>query len=156
VGSALLLPWVVSACDIDPPLREDASGGPVAAPPEDSPLVASVVVAVSEAADLVAAASEVAPALATRLDSLGRAQAAHLDLLVGAVPEADVPTPGTANVPVRPAPALAAVRLSEQRLLRTLRDACVAAASGDLARVLASMAASVSQHLATLSPEPAP
>jgi len=155
VGSALLLPWAASACEIDPPLREDASGKPVAAPPEDSALVASVVAAVSAAADLVAAASAVAPALASRLDILGRAHAAHLDLLVGAVPDADVPTPGAAPVPARPARALADVRRSEQRLLRTLRDACVDAASGDLARVLASMAASVSQHLAILSPEPA-
>lgn len=160
VGSALLLPLAlplsVVACDIDPPMREDASGEPVVEPPADSALVASVVAALSAAADIVAAASDVAPALATRLGGLVQARAAHLDLLVGAVPDAGLPTPGTASVPERPAPALAAVRRSEQRLLRTLRDACVAASSGDLARVLASTAASVSQHLATLSPEPAP
>lgn len=156
MGSALLLPLAVSACDIDPPLREDASGEPVVEPPEDSALVASVVAAVSAAADVVTAASGVAPALATRLDGLARDHAAHLDLLVGAVSDAEVPTPGAASVPARPAPALAAVRRSEQRLLRTLRQSCVAASSGDLARVLASVAASVSQHLASLAPEPAP
>jgi len=156
VGSALLLPLVVSACDIDPPPREDASGEVVPEPPEDSALVASVVAAVSAAADVVAAASDVTPALAARLDGLARDHAAHLDLLVGAVADADVPSPGAVSVPARPAPALAAVRRSEQRLLRTLRESCVAAASGDLARVLASIAASVSQHLATLTPEPVP
>lgn len=155
VGSALLVPLVASACDIDPPVREDASGEPVIEPPEDSALVASVVAAVRAAADTVAAASDVAPALAARLGGLGLAHAAHLDLLVGAVPDAEVPTPAAVSVPARPAPALAAVRRSEQRLLRTLRASCVAAASGDLARVLASTAASVSQHVATLSPEPA-
>ena len=156
MGSALLLPLAVSACDIDPPLREDASGSPVPEPPEDSALVVTVVAALSRAADVVTAASGIAPALAVGLDGLARAHAAHLDLLVGAVPDAEVPSPATASVPRRPAPALAAVRRSEQRLLRTLRDACVAAASGDLARVLASMAASVSQHVATLSPGPTP
>ena len=156
MGSALLLPLVVSACDIDPPPREDAPGEVDPEPPEDSTLVASVVAAVSAAADVVAAASAVAPALAARLDGLARDHAAHLDLLVGAVPDAEVPAPGAASVPARPAPALAAVRRTEQRLLRTLRRSCVTAASGDLARVLASVAASVSQHLATLAPETAP
>ncbi len=98
VGSALLLPLVVSACDIDPPVREDASGEVVPEPPEDSALVASVVAAVSAAADVVAAASDVTPALAARLDGLARDHAAHLDLLVGAVPDADVPSPGAASV----------------------------------------------------------
>ena len=156
MGSALLLPLVVSACDIDPPPREDAAGEPVVEPPEDSALVASVVAAVSAAAEVVAAASDVTPTLAARLDGLARDHAAHLDLLVGAVADADVPSPGAVSVPARPALALAAVRRSEQRLLRTLRQSCVAAASGDLARVLASVAASVSQHLATLAPEPVP
>lgn len=159
VGSALLfplaLPLSLAACDIDPPLREDSSGGPVVEPPEDSALVASAVAALSAAADVVTAAADVSPALAARLDGLARARAAHLDLLAGAVPDAERPTPGTASVPARPAAALVAVRRSEQRLLRTLRDACVAASSGDLARVLASAAASVSQHLTALSPEPA-
>lgn len=156
VASALLLPLAASACDIDPPMREDASGEPVAQPPEDSALVSTVVTAVSDAADVVTAAGDVAPALADRLGALAQVHAAHLDLLVGAVPDAEVPTPGSASVPARSAPALAAVRRSEQRLLRILRESCVAAASGDLARVLASMSASVSQHLATLSPEPTP
>jgi len=156
VGSALLLPLVVAACDIDPPPPEDASGEPVVEPPEDSALVASVVAAVTAAADVVAAASDVTPALSVRLDGLARAHAAHLDLLVGAVPDAEVPAPGTASVPARPVPALATVRRSEQRLLRTLRQSCVAVASGDLARVLASVAASVSQHLATLASETVP
>lgn len=153
VGAALALPLVVSACDIDPPARGNASGEVVSAPPEDSALVASVVAAVVDAAGTVSAASEVTPDLATRLTGLARAHAAHLELLVGAVPDAEVPTAGPATIPPRPAQALVAVRRSEQRLLRTLRESCAAAASGDLARVLASMAGSISQHVATLSPE---
>lgn len=156
MGSALLLPLVVAACDIDPPPSEDTSGEPVPEPPEDSALVVSVVAAVIAAVDVVTATSATTPALATRLEGLARAHAAHRDLLVGAIPDSDVPTPAVVSVPARPGAALAAVRRSEQRLLRTLRDSCGAAASGDLARVLASMAASVSQHLASLSPEVTP
>lgn len=153
VGSALLAPLTLAACDIDPPVRQDTSGEPVAEPPEDSALVASVVAAVVAATGVVTAASDVSPALATRLTGLAQAHAAHLDLLVGAVPDAEVPVVEAPAVPARPGPALVAARRSEQRLLRTLRESCVDAASGDLARVLASMAASVSQHIATLSPE---
>lgn len=147
---------VVAACDIDPPPREDAVGEALAEPPEDTALVAAVVVAVSAAADVVIAAADTAPALAARLDGLAQAHAAHLERLVGAVADADVPAPAVVSVPARPGAALDAVRRSEQRLLRTLRESCVVAASGDLARVLASMAASVSQHLAILSPAVAP
>ncbi len=153
VGSALLLPLAVSACDIDPPVRETDPGEVEAEPPEDSALVASVVAAIVDAASAVTAASAGVPSLGTRLASLSQAHTTHLDLLVGALPDADVPTADAAGVPARPAAALAAVRRSEQRLLRMLRASCLAAASGDLARVLASMAGSVSQHLAALSPE---
>jgi hypothetical protein len=66
------------------------------------------------------------------------------------VPDAGLPTATPATVPAQAEPALRAVRRSEQQLLRVLRDGCVGAASGDLARVLASMAASTSQHNARL------
>lgn len=149
---ALLLPVGATACDIDPPAR-DTDDGATPQPPEDSALVAAVAAAVTDAAATVAAASEVAPALATRLTPLAQAHAAHLELLLGAIPDAEVPTAEALGVPGRPPAALAAVRRSEQSLLRTLRESCVAAASGDLARVLASMAGSVSQHVAALAPE---
>ncbi|WP_415839274.1 hypothetical protein, partial [Nocardioides zeicaulis] len=57
------------------------------------------------------------------------------------------------TLPARIVPALRAARRSEQRLLRAVRGACTTAASGDLARVLASIAASTSQHAAALSTE---
>jgi hypothetical protein len=72
-------------------------------------------------------------------------------VLVGAVPEADAPTAPSPRVGDRPEAALAAVRRSEQRLLRQVRTACLTAASGDLAHVLASVAASTSQHAAALA-----
>ena len=147
----LTLPLGLGACDIDPPARTAGTGGADAEPPEDAALVASVAAAVATAAGTVAAASAVAPTLAGRLDALSASHAAHLDLLADALPDNEVTTPDGIGVPGRPPAALAAVRRTEQQLLRTLREACVGASSGDLARVLASMAASTSQHLATLS-----
>lgn len=151
---ALLLPLgaTATACDIDPPVR-DTDSAATPEPPEDSALVASVVAAVTDAAATLAAASEVSPAVATRLAPLAQAHAAHLERLLGAIPDAEVPTAEALGVPGRPPAALAAVRRSEQALLRTLRESCVAAASGDLARVLASMAGSVSQHVGALAAE---
>lgn len=153
VGSALLAPLTLSACEIDPPARESAAGEPVPEPPEDSALVASVVAAVVAAAGTVSVAEATAPALTARLAGLAAAHAAHRDLLVGALPDTEVPTAGSTPAPPGPAAALLAVRRSEQQLLRTLRASCVAASSGDLARVLASMAGSISQHVATLTPQ---
>jgi hypothetical protein len=79
------------------------------------------------------------------------AHAAHLEVLEGAVADADVPTPPPPRIPADRSKALTAVRRSEQRLLREVRRGCVDAASGDLARVLASMAASTAQHGASLA-----
>ena len=55
--------------------------------------------------------------------------------------------------PEGPAAPLLAEGPLHQRLLRSAREACTSAASGDLARVLASIAASTSQHAAALSTE---
>ena len=102
---------------------------------------------------MLAAATAAVPSLGERLEPVSTAHAEHLDVLVGALPEADVPTAEPPTVPTRILPALQAVRRSEQRLLRDVREGCLAAASGDLARVLASVAASTSQHSAALATE---
>ncbi|GAA1445381.1 hypothetical protein GCM10009641_66530 [Mycobacterium cookii] len=148
VGSALATPLVLAACDIDPPPRDDASAASPP-PPEDAELVATVVAALVRA-EGVLAATAAAPGLAARLEPLVAAHAAHRELLAGAVADTELPGASPARVPDAPDRALAAVRRSEQRLLRQLREACVAAASGDLARVLASVAASTAQHSAAL------
>lgn len=147
MGSALTAPLVLAACDIDPPPRDDTSPASPP-PPEDSELVASVVVELVRAEGVLAAAA--ASGLTARLAPLAAAHAAHRELLVGAVADAEVPDASPTRVPDAPDRALAAVRRSEQRLLRQLREACVGAASGDLARVLASVAASTAQHSAAL------
>ena len=158
LGSALAapvaLPLVLSGCDIDPPrdaAPTDADATPP--PPEDSALVTDVVTELVRAGAVLAAATAAVPALTERLAAVTAAHAAHLDVLGAAVPDQQLPTVAAPSVPARIVPALRAVRRSEQRLLRTVRTACATAASGDLARVLASVAASTSQHAAALSTE---
>lgn len=154
LGSALAAPIVLAACDIDPPPRASGTSSATPEPPEDSDLVATVVGALVRAQAVLAAASAAVPALGPRLDPVATAHAAHLGVLVGAVPEADVPSASPPPVAARAGAALAAVRRSEQRLLREVRTGCLAAASGDLARVLASVAASTSQHAVALAAGP--
>ena len=156
VGVALVSPLALAACDIDPPISEPAPGSPSPAsppPPEDSELVATVVAELVRAESVLAAALASVPSLSDRIEPLAAAHAAHRAVLSGAVPTSDLPTPEPVSVPGRIIPALRTVRRSEQRLLRSVRAGCVDAASGDLARVLASMAGSISQHAAALSPE---
>ncbi len=151
-----MAPLVLSACTIDPPTRERESTPATPPPPEDSELVASVVAALVRAQAVLEATATAVPSLGARLSPVTAAHAEHLDVLAGAVPQADLPTPGSASVPARLLPALKAVRRSEQRLLRVVREGCLTAASGDLARVLASVAASTSQHTAALATEVTP
>jgi hypothetical protein len=151
VGSALSAPLLLAACDIDPPVRESGPADTTTPAPEDAELVAGVVASLVRAQSALEAATLSVPALGTRLQPIGDAHAAHLDLLVGAVPDADRPTAALPTVAPRVAQALTAVRRSEQRLMREVREACSVAASGDLARVLASVAASTAQHSAALA-----
>ncbi len=156
LGSALAAPIVLAACDIDPPPRAEPTSPASPEPPEDSELVAAVVTALVRAQGVLDAAGESAPGLAPRLAPVVAAHAAHLDVLVGAVPDSEVATATPSSLPSRPAAALAAVQRSEQRLLREVRAGCLEARSGDLARVLASVATSTSQHAAALATGAAP
>jgi hypothetical protein len=156
LGSALAAPVVLAACDIDPPARDADGDGPAQQPPEDSELVASVLSELVRAGDVLDAAAAAVPALAARLAPVTEAHAEHRDLLAAAVPDADLPTSAPTTVPAQAPAALRVVGRSERRLLRALREGCLAASSGDLARVLASMAASTSQHAAALDSEVTP
>lgn len=151
LGSALAAPIVLAACDIDPTSRPGDGSTANPEPPQDAELVATVVGALVRARAVLAAASVAVPGLAARLDPVAAAHAAHLDVLVGAVPESDVPTAAPPTIAPRAGSALVAVRRSEQRLLRDVRSGCLEARSGDLARVLASIVASTSQHAASLA-----
>jgi hypothetical protein len=155
VGTALAAPLVLAACDIDPPDRGPASSGasPTPEPPEDAELVATVVASLVRARSVLEAATLSVPSLGRRLEPVGAAHAAHLEVLVGAVPDSEESTAPPPTVAPQIVRALTVVRRSEQRLLREVRETCLAAASGDLARVLASIAASTAQHTAALSTE---
>ena len=147
--AAALVPALMASCDLDPP-RD--GGGPAGDPPvdADSLLVASVLSAIVSAEAVVAAASEASPGLARRLAPLAASHAAHRALLAEAAPDAATESASPAAPEDAAAPTLVAVRRSEARLQRTAIEACVDASSGDLARVLASVGASTSQHLAAL------
>ena len=153
LGSALAAPLALAACDIDPPARDTGGAQGTAPPPEDAELVAAVVAELARAESVIGAAGAASPGLAARLDAVGRAHAAHRELLLGAVEGADLPATGTVRVPSDPVRALLAVQRSERRLQRVVREGCTTAASGDLARVLASIAASTAQHGAALDRE---
>lgn len=155
MGAALVAPLAVVACDIDPPSRDNGSADAAPPPPEDSELVTAVVAALVRARSVVEAATLSAPDLTPLLEPVATAHAAHLEVLAGAVADEEVPTPPPPRIPGERAGALTAVRRSEQRLLREVRRACLDAASGDLARVLASVAASTAQHGAALADPPA-
>ncbi len=151
MGSALVAPLVLAACDIDPPPRGGGSAPVTAPPPEDADVVAGIVSELARARSVLEAASLSVPALGSRLAPVGAAHAEHLAVLAEAVPDADLPTPAPPRIPTHEARALTAVGRSERRLLREVQRGCVAAASGDLARVLASIAASTAQHGAALT-----
>jgi hypothetical protein len=153
-GTALAAPLVAAGCDIDPPARSGGSSPATPPPPEDAELVATVVAELVRAGAALEAATLSAPDLTPLLAPVAAAHAEHLELLAGAVADADVPTAEPRSIAGGRAKALAAVRRSERRLQRVVRDACVAAASGDLARALASVAASTAQHGAALAGTP--
>jgi hypothetical protein len=154
VGSALTAPLALASCDIDPPSSTDGSSPASPPPPEDAELVATVVAELVRAAAVLEAATLSVPGLTPLLAPVAAAHAEHLDLLADAVADADVPTSEPPAIAAGRARALAVVQRSERRLQREVRQACVSAASGDLARVLASVAASTAQHGAALA-EPA-
>lgn len=143
----------LAACDVDdlrPPEDEPTpsagaapSDGQSAATDPDTALVDRVATDIAGAAVTVEAA-RLLPRLRKVLGPLERTHLAHLAAI-------DADHEGSA--PQRPASyavALEGVRVSEQTLQTSLAAAAVAAKSGALARLLASMSASVAQHVAVL------
>lgn len=147
----------LTACDVDdlrPPEDEEtpssggtpSSSGSAATDPDTDPdtvLVNRVVTAIIGASVTIEGARRL-PRLRQVLGPLDRAHFAHLAALDG---EFEGPPP---RPPASYAVALRRVRESELALQRDLAAAAVEAQSGALARLLASMSASISQHLAVL------
>ncbi len=157
VVTGLAATFLAAGCDngddIAPP---ESSGSPSAgsespAEPEqsrDEALVEDVVGALFGAIDVLVAARRVAPELRPSVTPILRAHRQHVEVLEG---EGEVSPP--TQIPGDAAAALRDVRRSEHRLHVTLVDAAGGAESGALARLLASMSASVTQHLSLLPSE---
>jgi len=121
--------------------------------PEQTPdeaLVDDVAAALGSALGVLASARHYRP-LRPTLAPLVRAHRQHLAVLETSVD-------GSASAPVMASPeaALRGVRRSERDLQAELVRAAEQAESGALARLLASMSASVTQHLTLIPPETAP
>lgn len=124
------------------------SGTPATDPPEDPDraLVDDVRRQVGEVAALVRATVDRRPGLAAELRGLDRLHRRHLAALPGAGQPPTSPRAHGGAVELR-----SRVRAREASLQRSLADAAVAARSGPLAALLASMSAAVAQQLAVPS-----
>jgi hypothetical protein len=127
------------------PERTPAGGEPPEDP--DAALVDAVVAEVTEVAGVVAGAARAARALGGELEGWRRLHRAHLVAL-----EADG-DPGPRRVRGSTPELRDLVRRREAALQRRLADAAVAAHSGSLASLLATMSAAVAQRLSAGSPE---
>lgn len=139
----------LAGCDIDPP-KPKASSSAEPRPAADTPLVGDVVTTLNACVALIEATRAAHAPLDEPLTALMTAHQAHVALLADAAPEIASASPAPVTPAARPAAALADVRRSERSLGRDLTRAVERAASGDLARILSSVAASTAQHLAAL------
>ncbi len=146
-----------AGCDTGDDLGEtDTTGSPspspsVAQEPErtaDEVLVDDVISQLGAAVAVLQATrrfKQLRPTVAPLL----RAHRSHAEVLEG-----DLASESPASRPADLSAATEAVRLSETELQASLVDAAGRAESGALAKLLASMSASTTQHLATLPPPP--
>lgn len=144
IALALSVPLALAACDLDPP-----SAGPSDAPTTTPALPDADVVASARKAILLTVA--LLEAVETRHRSLRIGirplldlHAAHIEVLHDGSEDAAVEAPLPADTPPL---ARTQVFGAERSLADTLADAAREAASGDLARALASMSAAVAQRV---------
>lgn len=150
LGGALI-GLVATGCDLGGPGSESPGptpGTPVGTPSDaaedpDESLVARVRHRVGEADALVRAAATGRPGLAADLAGFRRLHRHHLDALPG-----DGRLPRSRRLRGSAAAARSRVRSQEHRLQGFLADSAVAAQSGALAALLASMSAALAQQLA--------
>jgi hypothetical protein len=153
LGGVLAL-VTASACDVDdlrPPADQESvpaqpTGSP--APDSDGALVTTLAAAIADVFVEVGQTRRRIPSLASTLGHLRQMHRAHLGVL--GPPER---TRTATRVPSSGRQALGLLRRSEERLQRDLASGAIAAQSGALARLLASMSAAVAQHVAALPTE---
>lgn len=154
LAAAAVAPVVLTGCDIDSPADPAPAATATPTPLADAVLVGSLVTAIADAEAVVIAGRDAVPDLASSWDPLIAAHAAHRALLTVAAPDAAATDLPTGAVPTGRGAVVLAVRRAEVGLQRRLEQGCLQAASGDLARVLAAMAASLAQHVAVLDGAP--
>jgi hypothetical protein len=152
---------VLTACDVDDLRPPEDSATPVPsptpgstgtpAPDADTALVDATALEIASVLASVDGVRRSFPRLRPQLQPLVRMHTSHLSALDSQDVSGTAAAPGT----TRDA-ALAGVVAAEQGLQARLAVAAVEAQSGALARLLASMSASVSQHLAVLPSGPGP
>jgi hypothetical protein len=146
-----------SACDVDdlrpPEDRTPAPSGPSGspAPGSDEELVERVASEIAATLGLVVVTRRQLPQLGQTTRSLARMHRTHLGVL-----DVEPPTETATSSPSAGEAALRQLRAAEQRLQQSLARASVAAGSGALARLLASMSAAVAQQLALLPTDLSP
>lgn len=148
LGGAAAVALAACSSDPEPGSRE---------PAPQAGLTPDVAVATRALAEIVAVREAVNgtlrrfPATRSTIGSLLALHHTHETTLVDAVPDRARPsaTPAPYAVPLRREKALAALAVREQRLHDTLDGLALRAQSGQFARLLASMGASIHQRLAT-------
>jgi hypothetical protein len=151
LGGALAGVAVLAGCDLGDPGSDDPDSAPApssGAEDPDAGLVDDVVDEVSATLLLVETLRRRHNSLRRSLGGLARVHEAHLKVL-GSNGRSGRRPPRTGSA----AEALAVLRTRELRHQRLLADRAVAAQSGRLARLLASMSAAVAQQLTVLAEE---
>ena len=158
-GSVALLGLTASGCDrhsLDPrdPLPAPSTDPPRAArePDSDADLVAEIVGLISARSAQILAVRRRHRGLRRELAPLTRMHRAHL----AALDAPGSPAPAKTAATARRVADRRRVVAAEQRLQQRLGRAVESAESGRLAKLFASMSASVAQHLAALGGEGAP
>lgn len=150
IALALSVPLALAAaCELDPPSAVPTEG-PTPEPLPDAEVVASARHAILVAVASVEAATARHPRLAGKLGPWLALHAAHLDVLDDGSENrsGDGADEVTGETPAaRPGTARDRIVALEAALAGTLADAARRAASGDLARALASMSAAVTQRV---------
>lgn len=144
---ALSTPLALAACDLDPP-SATPSESPTTAPPPDAEVVASARKAILLTVALLEVVSARHRPLRAGIQPLLDLHTAHLEVLDDGSQDPSESQGLAAALPAdTPAMARTQVTGAESNLSATLADAARQAASGDLARALASMSAAVAQRV---------
>lgn len=150
-GGTLTLAGLATGCSLNNPLSDEKTPATEAVRDlsPDVALAVTAAAAVRTQQELLRATAAVHPALTATTARFAAMHEAHLAALADAVPDrVDLSPTGAPFVPDRDRARARAAALAGERGLRgTLVGLALRAESGPFARLLGSMAASVSQHL---------